>query len=121
MKLSDMLFANAMMGGGGGGGGDLSTAEVTVVNNTEFIGVSLYGGLIEQDGIAYILDINVSSEEYESGTYKVALYKGSEVAVVYYDPATTPSIVISGDISLSTEEEGYKRYVITGDCTITIS
>lgn len=32
MKLSDMLFANAMMGegGGGGGGGDFSTANVTI-------------------------------------------------------------------------------------------
>ena len=32
MKLSDMLFANAMMGeGGGGGGGDLKTANLTVI------------------------------------------------------------------------------------------
>ena len=33
MKLSDMLFANAMMGEGGGGGGGIDTISVTVIHD----------------------------------------------------------------------------------------
>lgn len=103
----------AVASGGGGGSSDFSTAEVTIVDN---IG----------DGVDIVLPVIFEANEmgegapamvycvqqvWESGTYRVPLYKGSLVVEIPYQIATSGDILnLWGEI-----------YSITGDCTITIS
>lgn len=96
---------------GGGGSSDFSTAQVTIVDNTS--GRNL--------NIPYIVDTPPSAIVSMLGTQgggetivrNVPLYKGN--LGVVFDPALT--ITTSGDIQLFVET----TYLITGDCTITIS
>jgi hypothetical protein len=96
-----------------GGSSDLSTATLTLVDNIGD-GVDL--------GMPYITEANAwyegqpagiycSFQTYESGNYTVPLYKGSLVIEVVYQ------ITTSGDIANMVDN----IYIITGDCTITIS
>ncbi len=106
MKLSDMLFANAMMGEGGGGGGssDFSTAQVTISGlDADVQGCFVFDG--EDASYTY-------GTEFFDGTYTTVLYKG--MAYFYYSGEKT--IAVTG----SATTEGNDIY-ITGDCTITIS
>lgn len=112
MKLSDMLFANAMMGeGGGGGGGDFSTAAVKVINNTnDHIKCSGLCILDEEYGMSAIPEIYNNSIEDDL----VVLYKGK--AVIYLvDNGST--VTVSGNITAY----GDGSYDVTGNGTITIS
>jgi hypothetical protein len=113
MKLSDMLFANAMMGegGGGGSGGDFSTASVTISNDTEsLVMVSLpayddnYNFAFGQRGL----------EGGESVDFNTVLYKGK--ALVIIDSYDLLSVEVTGDIE---DDDG--DIFVTGDGTITIS
>lgn len=91
---------------GGGGSSDFSTAEVTVVNNSsplEWVAVVAYP------------EYNLLVGEYDnisSGTYIMPLYKGRLIL----------STNGSGNVSVSGNcEYADDQFIITGDCTITIS
>lgn len=109
MKLSDMLFANAMMGGGGGGGGssDFSTTSVVVVNDTgtpqiEVRVPCIVNGEIRDSAYVYI----------EGGTLSVVMYKGKcEMWGGAYDVSA-----VSGNAVL---DDGVAY--ISGNATVTFS
>lgn len=123
MKISDMLFANAMMGegGGGGGSGDLSTATVTITNNNNS------GYILDASNVPYCADANSLGEgspatiyhnielnDGDTKTFTVPLYKGMNI----WDTANFTAIgtvSVTGDIS----NEGF-GFFITGNGTITI-
>lgn len=98
-----------------GGSSDFSTAEVTVVNNAS-MPFELYMPCTVDD----------DSEDYYTSTYsfyaepnntvqnQVILYKGECLAFIKTAPY---QVTISGDI----DDDGASYYIITGDCTITIS
>lgn len=115
MKIYDMLLANAMMGEGGGGGGgdsDFSTAQVTFVNNTGgYINVSAPIILDEEEISALLPTYSFSSS---SDTTQIGLYKGNALLLI----SGQYVITYTGDI---TEVVANVQYLITGDCTITIS
>lgn len=113
VNAADQVFSNA---GGGGGSSDFTTATVTVSvpNNFTQNGALALGNIVDDDetyGSAIFGDIVVS------GNYQAVLYKGKCYCAIYAFSAIPPTIEISGDI---TEFEGMV-YLITGDCTITIS
>ena len=103
MDLYDVAVARKLSSGGGGGGGssDFSTALLTVTGSSE---VEFICPVTNGD----IADTRI----YEAGTYEVILYKGSAYFYVYEGNIAS----VSGNI-----EQSGKRYIITGDCTITIS
>lgn len=110
--------------GGGGGSGDLSTAEITFVNNTGgYLDEQYFNGVPGiEDGeewygitdILHVPSMNVDT----SVQVTIPLYKNSYWT---YDENITPSGKVisetSGDITI---EESHNVH-ITGDCTITIS
>lgn len=107
MKLSDMLFANAMMGEGGGGGGgdsDFSTATVTVTNNAS--GLEIRCPLIIDGAITDNHSMSANSSE----TVMVVLYKGECGMWCVVKNVTA----VSGDAEI---DDGIA--FIHGDCTVT--
>lgn len=95
---------------GGGGSSDFSTAEVTIVNNTGD-GTSFDGAIIKNGNI----NINAGLDE-GTNILTVILYKGVTYCGTYDVDMSTA--VITGDAEYSAEDD---CYIITGDCTITIS
>lgn len=104
---------------GGGGESDFSTAEVTTINNTvNFYPTSLSEVLEDdefQEGFPsslYPVNANVGTE-----THNCVLYKGHAVAMLVLDLGN--NISVSGNIEKISDND--EVYLITGDCTITIS
>lgn len=107
------VLEQAVASGGGGGSSDFSTATLTVSS-------------------AYTVDLHVPQlleadtwgegqppfiftyETSRGGTYEVLLYKGGAYVEIYCE---NHSVNCSGDIT----DMGDDYYLITGDCTITIS
>ena len=96
--------------GGGGGSSDFSTAEVTagigvamdapvVINEEDFQGIAMIGSPMEEETM-----------------WQVPLYKG-KCTVSIYALEEGQTISVSGDIT----EINEGVYLITGDCTLTIS
>ena len=106
MDLYDVAVARKLSSGGGGGGGssDFSTAEVTISGAYSHC----YGAwaLSEYECSAYSL-------YSETGTFPLILYKGKGVIELN----ARGSISTSGAIELDEDNV----YLVTGDCTITIS
>ena len=97
---------------GGGGSSDFSTATMTV--NGNFTQSDLFMvPVIEKDPN----NEDIAFPQLQSGnsTYTVILYKGRSTLMFMGSQART--ITVSGNIE--TAAEGV--YIITGDCTITIS
>ena len=95
---------------GGGGSSDFSTANVTIICNIED-GTTFEGAIIRNN----ITDI--SQRIYNgSNTITCILYKGENYCGTYNTDMSTA--VITGNARYSTEDD---CYIITGDCTITIS
>ena len=96
----------------GGGSSDFSTATLRLINGTGItLGLNVaYTDSFDEYNFSSALINTVLSDDV---SYNVILYKGEAVAV-FNDSSIDP--VISGDIVY---EDG--AYVITGDCTITIS
>lgn len=97
---------------GGGGSSDFSTAEVTV--NGNFTQSDLFMvPVIEKDPN----NEDIAFPQLRSGnsTYTVILYKGRSTLMFMGSQSRT--ITVSGNI----ETVGTGIYIITGDCTITIS
>lgn len=98
-------------GGGGGGESDFSTATVTLTNADEaelILPIMYEQGAIEDGSPATIVCKNMI---LPSGTYTVPLYKGALFVEIPYNVTTT------GNIEATYED----NYLITGDCTITVS
>lgn len=97
---------------GGGGSSDFSTATVTSINNTAMDArcVIPYAFDDLEEGWAN------GEQFFEIGTMTTTaiLYKGM---CAIYLPSEGNTIAISGNI----EDDGDDYYIITGDCTITIS
>lgn len=118
MKLSDMLFANAMMGEGGGGGGggssDLSIAEVTFRCSSGWYGIASCAN-VEAWGLA--LSNQESSTEYPV-TMHLPVINGLTLinftSFSHVDFAQEPTL--TGSVTIS--DDGFE---ITGDCEITIA
>lgn len=103
-------IGNMSSGGGGGGSSDFSTAEVTVICNIED-GTTFEGPLIKNDNLQNSQHINNGSN-----TVTCVLYKGVNYSGTYDIDMSTA--VITGNAEYSSEDD---CYIITGDCTITIS
>ena len=112
MKYFDTLLGEQLLEGEGGGGGssDFSTAEVTIVNNTGD-GTSFDGAIIKNGNI----NINTRLDE-GTNILTLVLYKGVSYCGTYDIDMSTA--VITGDAEYTSEDN---CYIITGDCTITIS
>lgn len=110
--LFDIVTARKLSGGGGGGGSsDFSTAQVTVVNNTEEPINGIYVSVFDTPFPA-VVPMNMLS--LGSRTYNVPLYKGT----CYWSIDSYANVSVSGDIEWDSEN---RAALITGDCTITIS
>lgn len=102
------------VGGGGGGGGDFSTAEVTVVNQSEYnfwlslpniYGDKLYSGL--------------DSEDLDDTPLTTVLYKNAiEPSVISRDEH---EFRIEGSGSVVISPDTHQVVAITGNCTLTIT
>lgn len=129
MKISDMLFANAMMGEGGGGGGgggssDFSTANVTVTMaenewsssgsvsfaSDEDAGNRYWGVFFYNDGT---FDYGTPRVEPNSSTTTTAIWVGDS-AVVQPDQHVAS---VSGSAVIT---DGGTTVTISGDCTINL-
>lgn len=97
--------------GGGGGSSDFSTAEVTVINTSAEYASTLKGSIVvdvgSEFGTTYEMDIATS----QTKTANVIMYKGNSIVYIS-DVESTSGAIQSID---------GKRFLITGDGTITIS
>lgn len=107
MDLYDVAVARKLSSGGGGGSSDFSTAEVTVIGAVP----TIYGSWLDEQSEQTIYKVSNSSGVETA--YNLVLYKG--VSVINF--AVKGEIVLSGSI----ESIGNAEYIVTGDCTITIS
>ena len=108
MDLYDIAVARKLSSGGGGGGSsDFSTAEVTITGNNVDTCLPF---CIDQGDMTALF---VVRQTYFPGTYEIALWKGAALIEIY----NNATIETSGDI----EDMSGGMYLITGDCTITIS
>lgn len=96
---------------GGGGGGDFSTAEVTIINNTGGP-INVWMPTVDTN---YSYGQTSDSSNVEAGThiFNVIVYKNGAKLVPYGKGLT---ITITGSITFAE-----LWYIVTGDCTITIS
>lgn len=112
-NLNTLLGEQLLEGGGSGGGGssDFSTAEVT------FSGISGTAFATMPKIVSTPFDaILPLQNEVTDGTYTIALYKGK--AIISLDlTGVEGNVTTSGDIESLQDEV----YLVTGDCTITIS
>lgn len=98
--------------GGGSGSSDFSTATLTV--NGNFTQSDLFiAPVVEKDPNNE--DIAFPTIQSGNSTYTVILYKGR--SALMYMGSQSRTITVSGNI----ETVGTGVYIITGDCTITIS
>jgi hypothetical protein len=109
-------FVSAVNNISGGGSSDFSTATVT------FSGIGTEGSvaasmpLIITTGGGFPFDAILPTQRaVENTSYTIALYK--DKAVIFVELAGAGDITISG----SAESLGNGAYLVTGDCTITIS
>lgn len=114
MDLFDIAIARALSsGGGGGGGGDLSTAKVTIGDDRVSFVICTCDDIPPEYGLP-VGGVVAVTDNTGAGVYNVPLYKGGAVGTFNTFSGT---LVTSGDIT----ELGEDAYLITGDCTITIS
>lgn len=116
MKLSDMLFANAMMGEGGGGGGGDSDFSTTMI---QFFCSSGWYSIPSVTVNNYGLFVALAEVSHESShVIELPLYKGKAVleygGLAHVDWEQEP--ILTGNATLG--EYGIE---ITGDCEITIA
>lgn len=114
MNLYDVVVAKKLSGGGGGGGSsDFTTAKMTIVNTVpQSFSWECPWFIDDPEFSCAYGDISVTSNATE--TFDIIMYKGQ--ASLHALPGTA-QISISGNI----EPDGATYYLITGDCTITIS
>lgn len=122
MEYFDNLLGEQLTDGGGSGGGssDFSTAEVTVRGNSEQY-FQMFGVVADISQKLELeepyLAIDTIDSSVTGDTYTVVLYQGTTYG---FAGASSEAIAVSGNVSLLAAEHG-TLFVITGDCTITIS
>lgn len=100
-------------GGGGGGSSDLTTAEVTFVNNT--------GGSINVT-FATVRSFP-NGDGFSTGSVSIRESGGKGIAILYkgtgsvFFGESVSTITVSGNATV----DGPNVVIITGDCTITVS
>lgn len=101
----------------GGGGGDFSTAEVTIINNsnTEYRVYASTASYYPRTGLYVSEAINEAHGE-DSTTLEVILYKGTAYGLIKDYNGGTPTASSTGGVLIDGED-----LTITGDGTITIS
>ena len=119
VDLFDVVVARKLSGGGGGGGSsDFSTAEVTITDNASTDGVSLWiPNVVVAEGMSAITPQVATFGMGTTANAVVPLYGNGAVAQLDAITAYGATISTSGNI---TQIDG-TIYLITGDCTITIS
>lgn len=121
MDLFDIAVARKLAGGSGGGGGggdsDFSTAQMTIANSSgaPFIG----------NGCQFDDEYGAFAIIYSEGNDVISLilYKGSSY-IVLNNSISKNVVALSGDIEGIDDDfrpERYIGFIVTGDCTITIS
>lgn len=107
----------------GGGGGDFSTAEVTIDNSNNSKGYpEIYGSTVGQvniGGLPPTYEYSSRPDIFPSNavqTYTVILYKGKAMIRIPDPTGIGYNVTTSGNITSSSS-----GYIVTGDCTITIS
>ena len=115
MNLFDIAVARKLSGGGGGGGSsDFSTAEVTVNDVSEAQPIIW---------LCRAFSVNMGGADFRIST-PTAQGSGTYTAILYYGQAEL-SVNDPGSYNISTtgniDEMGEGSYLITGDCTITIT
>lgn len=128
MKLSDMLFANAMMGEGGGGG-DLpfKTANVTLITTDYYVQLESNEEVYYQpQGVFYTPIYNSDDDTIVWGFFKSATatdtLQQSESILAYIGDSITLTpygerVSESGDVTYDAETQ---TFTVFGDCTITL-
>lgn len=103
---------------GGGGSSDFSTAQVTIVNNYSSEFIIEMAVAMSEEGMDASLGTLTAGRIDTGMVANVILYKGSAGAIIDSFPLDAPpTIVTSGNIQNMEDN----AYLITGDCTITIS
>ena len=120
MDLYDIAIARKLAGGSGGGGGssDFSTAEVTIANSS---GNPFVGFGCQFDDEYDIAFATIYSEG--NGVISLILYKGSS-QIELHNSINKNVVALSGDVEGLTDvlqPNTYIGFIVTGDCTITIS
>ena len=97
---------------GGGGSSDFSTATVTIINGDD---AYITGAFVGEDEYYQIEgELSLPYTPQPSGANTIVLYKGQALLNCDSNVAS-----ISGDIEVASAQ--YNVYLVTGDCTITIS
>lgn len=99
---------------GGGGSSDFSMAEVTIEGDDD-LRMTIPFIMMEADGMPYNACACITSLE-GGETYNIPLYKGK--TLVPFNSSDASTIEVSGNIQYMSN---ISAYLITGDCTITIS
>lgn len=113
MDLFDVVVAKKLSGGSGGSS-DFSTAQVTVTGEMSLPPKALHPTVatLSEDG-----DASMGIADWIIGeTFNVILYKGKAWLIDDSGNLTIPS----GETNI-TYDSSEEAYLITGDCTITIS
>ena len=104
-------------GSGGGGESDFSTAEVTVNSSTSLMYKLELSNYYDYENTGIMSPSIASGDIDGSIILNTILYKGQAMCIFVPISANTPNISVSGNI----QDLGQQTYIITGDCTITIS
>lgn len=102
---------------GGGGESDFSTAQVTVNSSTSLMYKLCLSNYYDYENTGIIIPEIASGNIDTSITLNAVLYKGQAMCIFTPLSANTPNISVSGNI----QNVELMTYIITGDCTITIS
>lgn len=101
----------------GGGSSDFSTAEVTVNSSTQYPYELLLSNYYDYEDTGMVVP-NISSGDIGASiVLGVTLYKGQTMCILKPTGQSIPNVSVSGN----NEQVGINAYIITGDCTITIS
>ena len=128
MNLYDIAIARKLSGNGGGGGSsDFSTAEVTIVNNsetavyinTQFVYEDSGDKYWEQDGYDLSAPATVTLDTilFQGVGYMTMFVSGSDMET-FYDAS---KVSVTGDIEKVPDIDDAWWLEITGNGTITIS
>ena len=111
--LFDIAIARKLSDGGGGGSSDFSTATVTIDSQSGgLVGKLVYGMMTPYFAYSAL----ASAWGGDPTEIPIILYQGQIMLVK--DDATLAISSVSGNINYDSGED---LYIITGDCTITIS
>lgn len=105
------------IGSGGGGSSDFSTAGVTVNSSTSLMYKLSLSNYYDYENTGIMLPSISSGDIEDSKILNAILYKGQAMCIFNPLGQTTPNISVSGNI----QDIGQNTYIITGNCTITIS